>query len=163
MDEVPSSTNLSAQALATNPLVGELAPDFVLPTLGDTRLALSDFRGQPVLINFWASWCGPCRFEMPMLMEAYDRYSSEELVILGVNFTERDSMEEVETFVNELDISFPILLDVDGHVSTDSYGMIGLPMSVFVDRGGIVKRVVIGPITDNEIDEFMREILEENA
>jgi len=140
-------------------LVGQPAPDFTLPTLNGDEISLSNFRGQPVLINFWASWCEPCRIEMPMLINAYQNYSDDGLVILGLNVTEEDTLEAVNSFVDEFVVPYPILLDQLDHVSHDDYMMIGLPMSVFIDRAGVVKRVVIGALREDEIDLFIAEIL----
>lgn len=98
-----------------------------------------------------------------MLMEAFQRYTNDGLVLLGINYTVQDSLEEAEAFVNALDITFPILLDEQGHVSRDAYGIIGLPTSVFIDRAGVVRRVIIGPVVAQQIDQYIAEILTENA
>ncbi|MBN8590606.1 MAG: TlpA family protein disulfide reductase [Anaerolineae bacterium] len=139
--------------------IGNYAPGFTLPTLTGDTITLSDLRGQPVLINFWASWCPPCRAEMPLLVTAYERYASDGLVILGLNVTEQDSLEAINTFVEEFAVPFPILLDEPGHVSNDSYGLVGLPMNVFLDREGIVRRLVFGALSPDEIDPYISEIL----
>jgi len=139
--------------------VGQSAPDFTLPTLEGGLVTLSELRGQPILINLWASWCPPCRLEMPLLINVYQRYQSEGLVILGLNVTEQDSLEAVNAFVEEFDVPFPVLLDEAGHVSNDAYGMMGLPMSVFVDRNGIVKRIVLGALVSDEVDGYIAEIM----
>jgi len=143
-------------------LVGHPAPDFTLPTLDGGEITLSDLRGQPVLINFWASWCAPCRVETPLLVDTYHRYADEGLVVLGVNLTEQDTLEEARAFVNEFDVSYPILLDDGPEVSHNLYNLIGLPMSVFVDRSGVVKRVIVGAIMDTEIDRYIAEIMVED-
>lgn len=139
--------------------IGQYAPIFTLPTLSGDTITLSDLRGQAVLINFWASWCPPCRAEMPLLVTAYERYASDGLVILGLNVTEQDSLEAINTFVQEFAVPFPILLDEPGHVSNDSYGLVGLPMNVFLDREGIVRRLVFGALGPDEIDTYISEIL----
>ena len=140
-------------------LIGQSVPDFTLPTLEGGLITLSELHGQPILINLWASWCPPCRLEMPLLITVYQRYQGEGLVILGLNVTEQDSLEAVNAFVEEFDVPFPVLLDEAGHVSNDAYGMIGLPMSVFVDRNGTVKRVVLGALVSNEVDGYIAEIM----
>ncbi|MBE2196806.1 MAG: TlpA family protein disulfide reductase [Anaerolinea sp.] len=96
---------------------------------------------------------------MPLLINVYQRYQSESLVILGLNVTEQDSLEAVTAFVEEFDVPFPVLLDEAGHVSNDAYGMMGLPMSVFIDRNGIVKRVVLGALVSDEVDGYIAEIM----
>lgn len=161
--DVPSLTPASTVNTELPPsdgeLVGHLAPEFVLPTLNGEEIRLSALRGQPILINFWASWCEPCRIEMPMLIDAYQQYHADGLVILGLNVTEEDTLEAVSSFVNEFSVPYPVLLDQVEHISHDDYRLIGLPMSVFIDRKGVIKRVVIGALRENEIDPFIAEIL----
>jgi len=136
-----------------------LAPDFTLKTLDGSEITLSDLRGQPVLINFWASWCGPCRLEMPELIRAYEQYQADGFTILAVNLTHQDSLPAIESFVEEVDIPFPVLLDETGEVAEDLYLLRGLPTSVFIDRAGRVKRTYAGAMTGAQIDQFVIEIL----
>ena len=144
-------------------LIGEIAPDFTLPSLNGGEIRLSEFRGQAVWINFWASWCEPCRIEMPLLMAAFDGYREDGLVILGLNVTEQDTLDAVNSFVDEFHVSYPIVLDEQGHLTNDSYKLIGLPMSVFIDRAGVVKRMVVGAVSEDEIAPFVAEIIGESA
>lgn len=139
--------------------VGYLAPDFTLNTLAGETVSLSDFRGQPVLINFWATWCGPCREEMPELVRVYNAHQDEGFVILAVDLTYQDSIEDVQTFVEEFELNFPVLLDKTGEVSEKLYRLLGLPMSVFIDRNGVITYIHIGAMTDEQINELVSEIL----
>jgi len=141
------------------PLVGRPAPDFTLSTLDGAEVTLSDLRGKPVLINFWASWCPPCRLEMPELIRIYEAHKDEDFVILGVDLTFQDAIADVEAFVEEFNMTFPVLLDKTGEVGR-SYRLLGIPMSVFIDRQGIIRRIHIGAMTGDQIDEFTAEILE---
>ncbi len=138
--------------------VGQPAPDFTLRTLDGGEMRLSDFRGQPVLINFWATWCAPCRIEMPEIVRAYEAHSDAGFTVLAVNLTDQDVLEDVRVFVEEFDMTFPVLLDSAGEVST-LYGLLGLPMSIFVDREGSIARIYIGLMSGEQIDEFVGAVL----
>jgi peroxiredoxin len=145
--------------LLSSPLVGKPAPGFTLPTLDGTEVSLSQFSGQPVLINFWASWCLPCREEMPELVRSYESHKAEGLMILGVNLTYSDSFPGIQAFANEFNITFPVLLDEDGTVTQRLYPILGLPTSFFVNRDGIIARVHMGRMTGQQIDKYVAEIL----
>lgn len=125
------------------PQQGFQAPDFTLQALDGQAYTLSDYRGQPVLINLWTSWCPPCRAEMPVMQRIYRDYQAEGLVILGVNSTNQDNENSALDFVKENELSFPILLDTSGQVSA-LYQLRSLPTSFFVDRQGIIQEVVVG-------------------
>lgn len=150
----------SAQDIEFGIEVGQQPPAFTLMSLDGDEVSLADYRGQPVLINFWASWCPPCRLEMPDLVAAYEAHQDEGFVILAIDLTFQDSIEDVEMFVEEFDMTFPILLDEDGTVTNEQYRILGLPMSVFVNREGIITRLHIGAMTGEQIDQFVSEILE---
>lgn len=148
-----------SQAAVGNVQIGQHAPDFTLNTLDGEAVTLSELRGRPVFINFWATWCGPCRIEMPAIERAYQEHAGEGLTVLAVNLTDVDDVASVSTFVDELNLTFPILLDVDGYVSGELYRVPGLPMSVFITPDGITERIQIGPMTGEQINEFVGEIL----
>ena len=111
---------------------GKPAPDFRLKTLDGNEIKLSDFRGKTVLINLWASWCPPCRYEMPGIQAAYEKFNGKGLVVLGLNFTAQDNLQDVRDFVTELKLTFPILLDESGDVSAGLYGMRGMPTTILL-------------------------------
>lgn len=123
------------------------APDFQLLSLDGQTISLSDFRGKPVLLNFWASWCGPCEFEMPFLQEIYEdeEWSGKGLVILAVDIGEHPA--RVKMFMERLGLSFTVLLDVDQEV-TLLYNIRAIPTTFFIDKDGIIQDVKIGAFAD---------------
>ena len=100
-------------------------------------------RGQPVLINFWASWCPPCRAEMPAMEKAYQQFQAQGFMILAINSAIQDDRSDADALVQELGLTFPILWDEDGAV-TQAYQVKSLPTSFFVDKEGIIREVIIG-------------------
>ena len=122
-----ANTNLSA-----NTISGE-APNFTLKSNSGKNIKLSELRGQVVLINFWASWCGPCRQEMPELKKLYSKYKKLGFTILGVN-VEEDNTEALK-IIKDDKISFPVLFDTENKVSR-LYDVTGMPTTVLVDRNG---------------------------
>lgn len=124
---------------SANPkLAGVPAPDFVLKGMNGENLRLSEFLGEVVMLNFWATWCGSCRQEMPELEQLYETYRSAGFVLIGVNVD--DDTERAAKFVQALDIDYPILLDPRKSVAP-LYRLDELPMSVLIDRAGVVRFV----------------------
>jgi len=138
---VPSAATTAGNIPA--PMEGFLAPDFELNTLDGEKLSLSSLRGKTVLINFWASWCPPCRSEMPAMQQVFAENDPEAFVILAVNNTQQDRLSAIESFIAERGLSFPVLLDTNGQV-TNAFQVRSLPTSFFVDRDGIIREIVIG-------------------
>ena len=131
---------------------GEPAPDFTATTAEGEPITLSDLRGRPVVLNFWATWCAPCRVEMPALQGASERYADSGLIILAVNAME--PADRVSAYMQELGLTFPAVLDPDGAV-LDLYGIRVFPTTVVIDAGGRVQAQHYGPLTDDLIDEYM--------
>ncbi len=125
-------------SLASSGLTGQTAPDFVLKSATGENLRLSEYRGDVVMINFWATWCGPCRQEMPLLDELYGRYQRVGFNLLGVNID--DDSRRAMAMVNELGISFPVLFDEDKKVSK-LYEVETMPLTILLDREGTVRHV----------------------
>lgn len=138
------------------------ASEFTLNTLDNELVSLSDFRGQAVLINFWASWCVPCRDEMPAIQATYEAYKRDDLVVLGINMTYQDNRQNAEAFVEEYGITFPILLDETGEV-TESYRVLGVPTSVFVNKDGVIVNSYIGAMTEQQLDTFVHELMADTS
>jgi peroxiredoxin len=125
------------------PSVGFIAPDFELETMQGESIHLADLRGKAVIINLWASWCGPCRAEMPAMQTVFEKYADEDFTILAVNATNQDDISSARAFASELGLSYPILLDVNGIVS-DLYNLRALPTTFFIDPEGQIQEVIIG-------------------
>lgn len=120
-----------------------LSPDFNLTTLSGENFSLSEFRGSPVIINFWASWCPPCRAEMPAFQQVFAEYEDLGLIIAAVNATNQDSLSEASAFASDNNLTFPIPLDKTGSASR-SYNLYSLPTTVFIDKQGIIRKIIIG-------------------
>jgi peroxiredoxin len=127
----------------TAPQAGFQAPDFTLDALDGNTYTLSALKGRPVLVNLWATWCPPCRAEMPAIEKMYQEYQDQGFLVLGVNMTYQDNSSAVSPFVSEYGLSFPILLEETGDTAS-AYQLRSLPSSYFIDRSGTVAEVVIG-------------------
>jgi cytochrome c biogenesis protein CcmG, thiol:disulfide interchange protein DsbE len=133
------------------------APAFTLPDLsGDGELSLADFAGNAVVLNFWASWCAPCRDEAPLLESAWRRYRESGVVVLGIDA--RDLLPDGRAFVRDLGITYPNAYDGPGKL-VDAYGLTGFPETYFLDREGRVVHLVTGPVTEESLEEGIRKAL----
>lgn len=129
---------VAGSSIASSGLAGQAAPDFVLKSAAGENLRLSEYRGDVVMINFWATWCGPCRQEMPLLDELYTRYQRVGFNLLGVNID--DDSGRAMQMIDELGVSFPVLFDEKKEVSK-LYQVEAMPVTVLVDRHGTVRHV----------------------
>jgi thiol-disulfide isomerase/thioredoxin len=129
---------------------GNLAPDFEFSSFEGERLRLSDFRGRPVLVNFWATWCQPCRVEMPAIEEAVRRYAEAEVAVLAINRGER--FGPARDWVEEQGIVFTAYGYDPRQSIFDRYEGIGMPTSFFIDARGVITEVVAGPLRESDLD-----------
>jgi len=157
--QVPASATTSGSI--PSPREGFAAPDFTLETLEGETLTLSDLRGKAVVVNLWASWCPPCRAEMPALQSAYEADRDRGLEIVAVDMTYQDNEEDAQRFADDFGLTFAIPMDRDGTVARQ-YLMRALPSTFFVGPDGVIRKVVIGgPMSEATIRSTVSEMLEE--
>lgn len=137
---------------ASAPQEGYKAPDFQLQTPDGNLVALSSYSGKPVIVNFWATWCPPCRAEMPDMQRIYEDYRREGLIILGIN--NQESGNVVKEFSDEFGLTFPLLLDSNGKVS-ELYLVRNFPTTLFIDSNGVINSIQIGSM---DYERFQLEI-----
>lgn len=147
----------NTEALDPAPVAGHPAPDFELVSVKGETIRLSDYQGQPVIVNFWATWCGPCRAEFPEFQQAAVD-NADKLVIIGVNNTSADQADLVPGFLDEFGITFPIVLDTEDGATAKAYRLIGMPTTVFIDSNGIVNEVFTGPLNKAYIESKISEL-----
>lgn len=144
--------------LETGILKGRLAPDFALTDLQGNTVHLSDFKGKKVLVNFWATWCPPCRVEMPHMQKFYEDYQSKDVVILGVNLTPTEkNPDNVQAFVKEQQLTFPIVLDKEGDVM-QTYQVVAYPTTFLLDSDGVIREKFQGAINYDIMKEAVSNI-----
>jgi cytochrome c biogenesis protein CcmG, thiol:disulfide interchange protein DsbE len=141
-------------SLPPAPAVGYPAPDITLTTVTGEAFALSALRGKPVVLNFWATWCPPCRAELPELQEASRRYAGQ-LDIIGVN--QAEPAEGVTAFAEQFGLTFPIPLDINADASR-RYAVRSLPTTFFVDRAGVIRHIQSGPLTEATLAQALKKI-----
>jgi len=140
------------------PQKGFIAPDFILNDLEGDPFELSCFQGKTVIVNVWASWCNPCQYEMPALQKIHEKYKDQGLILLAVNNTYQDNYADVVDFVRQNNLTFPILLDLDGKVSK-LYKVQALPSTFFIDKNGKISEIVIGgPMSEALIESKIKEL-----
>jgi peroxiredoxin len=136
--------------------IGQPAPSLRLPLVGGDEVDLASYRGRPVILSFWATWCAPCRTEMPAFERAQQQYRDQGLAVLGVDFQERD--DEIQAFVGEIGVTFPSLVDRTGEV-TRRWRATGLPTTFLIDRQGIIRDVRVGAFTDEMLADRLTKLL----
>lgn len=132
------------------------APELDLVTLNGEPVSLADFRGSVVLVNLWATWCPPCRQEMPTLQAFYDRYKEDGFVLIAID--QEETREVVQPFVEEFDLTFPVWLDMD-YLAQREFKTMSLPSSYVIDRNGQVKLMWIGSISKANLEKYVPNII----
>lgn len=137
---------------------GNAAPDFELSDLEGNPVKLSDFQGKVVMVNFWATWCPPCRIEMPHMQKFYEDYESKDVVILGVNLTPTEQNEEaIKPFVEEQKLTFPIVLDPAGEAML-TYQVVAYPTTYLLDSKGVIQEKFRGAINYEIMEDAVSKI-----
>ncbi|WP_394188479.1 redoxin domain-containing protein [Paenisporosarcina quisquiliarum] len=137
---------------------GEQAPDFELTTLAGEPIRLSELQGKKVILNFWATWCPPCKAEMPHMQNFYEDYAEAENVeIVAVNLTSGDREASVEEFVKDYGLTFPIPMDVEGEVG-QKFQAVTIPTSYIIDTNGLIQHKIVGPMDETMIQDFVSNI-----
>lgn len=142
------------QDLSKPSLINSSAKDFELENMKGEKVRLSDYRGHVVVMNYWATWCGPCISEMPVFQKFFDQYNPE-LVVIGID--NQETVEEIRPYLDELDITYEILLDKDAQVHVD-YQVFGLPTTIIVDQNGIVKVNHIGIMSEKQLEGYLEQL-----
>lgn len=146
----------SVIVVGRNPLVGQPAPDFTLQTTTGQTITLSALRGKPVIVNFWASWCVPCREEFPLLVAAYEKYAGQGLEIVGV--VHEDTPQSAGDFAQSYGATWPLALD-PANAAWNAFNGAFVPVSYYIDRDGIVRTVSYGPPPSGFLDDQIAQIL----
>ena len=163
---VPDTTDANAEFMSK--LKGKAAPGFALEDLSGKKVTLASYKGKAVLINFWATWCAPCRIETPWLIELRNRYAAQGFEVLGISADDLDAddpqklseeKKEIARFAEQMHIPYPVLIDGDS-LSTPYDGLDALPASYFVDRKGTVVAAQMGLTSKEEIEADIRRALE---
>lgn len=138
---------------------GQYAPDFTMETLDGEKLTLSDLKGKKVILNFWATWCPPCKKEMPHLQKYYEKNAKDENVeIVAVNLTYySQTIEQVEEFAKSYDLSFPIPLMEDSKIG-ETYEILTIPSTFFIDTEGRIQHQVLGPLDENLLSDYVSKL-----
>jgi peroxiredoxin len=150
IEEVGNSLDLEVA-----PFVGAIPPEFSLFNLNGEEVSLSNFSGQPVVINFWATWCAPCRVEMPAIQSRFEKFKDQGLVVLAVDFDEPSDI--VSDFRDELGLTFEILLDPGAEVQ-QLYRNRAYPTTFFIDPNGVIQVQHFGPMTEDQMDDNLAKI-----
>lgn len=136
------------------PTLNAPAPNFELKNISDEAVSFNEYRGKPVVLNFWATWCAPCRIEMPVIQNSFEFYEGE-LSVIAINNAE--SKEDVQAFVEEFGLTFDFLLDPEAEIQR-LYQISGYPTTFIIDSDGVIRVRHIGLISDDQLDQYLTEV-----
>jgi len=148
---------VSSNSEEAQPKPGYAAPAFELPALDEQNYAVGGTQDKLLMVNFWASWCGPCELEAPDLVALYDKYG-DKMELYGVNATSYDKERQARQFVDDFELRFPILMDREG-IATKLYKISTFPTTLLIDHNGVVKERVVGVITREQWEERIDKLL----
>jgi len=152
-----SSGQEKKQSVDERPEIGFKAPHFKLESLDDSQIFSLENKQKPLILNFWASWCGPCRLEAPDLVDIYKKYG-DQVDIYAINMTNTDDISNVKAFVEQENFNFPVLLDKDGSVSS-SYNIIAVPTTFFVTSEGIIEHKITGYASKSDLESAVKRLV----
>ena len=153
----PTGLNRDFKAVAVEP---RAASDFNLTTMDGRNISLADFKGKIVLIDFWASWCEPCRYEAQLLNDGYNAYSNNNVEFIGINIWDNES--PAESFVEEFSVPYANGIDVSGNIAIN-YGVAGVPEKYFIDQYGYIQKKFRGPISEEILSSTIDEMLSDGS
>jgi len=153
-------TIITASCLGSGvgPQVGKTAPDFTSTSLNGEVISLSPLKGKPVLLNFWASWCDPCCYEIPFIQEIFEEYSAKGLIVLAINsWEDRNTVQE---FMTQNQLTLPVLIDYPSKKVAQSYQIRTIPATFFIDKKGTIKAVKIGAFQNKaEVENLLKKVI----
>lgn len=157
-EEAAVNSTIPAEPAEIGIQQGNAAPDFELATLDGNTVKLSDFKGKKVILNFWATWCPPCKAEMPHMQNFYEENKDEGIEIVAVNLTNLDKgRNTIETFIEDYGLTFTIPLDEDGKIG-ETYQTFSIPTSYILDADGIIKSKIIGPMDEEMMTSLTKDL-----
>lgn len=170
-DAAASSSEIAADESNSTPLNGKIAPGFTLRDLNGNKVSLSSYKGRPLVVDFWATWCGPCKVEIPWFEKLRDQYASQGLEIIGVSADQLDKDDpeklftekrDISDFVQKMHMNYPILIDAES--IEDSYGGLdALPTTFFIDKNGKIVASTVGLAPRDEIEDDIKRAIGSGA
>jgi thiol-disulfide isomerase/thioredoxin len=154
----PAAAPVVDPSIAVGPQKGLRAPDFTMQTLDGQSVRLSDLVGRPVVISYWATWCIPCKQELPILQQIQQEYQDQGLIVLSVNATDQDDLTDVQSLVGEMGMTFPVLLD-QGKQFADTYQALFFPTTFYIDASGVIREIKLGDSSEADLRQKIQGLM----